>query len=176
LSGSITAASARGFFELAIGRRAPQDLPASHLLLAAAFAAYAAATCLLGAVTQPWDVAIEAALVDAAVLPAFLLAVLWLRSVPRRWLQTLTAMTGVGALFTAAAIIPVLVVTRAPGSAAAAAASFAALVLVAWNVLALAHILRHAMSIPFPAGALVALAYVAVSTAVVGRLVPEAVA
>ncbi|MBI1733458.1 MAG: hypothetical protein HYR49_11930 [Gammaproteobacteria bacterium] len=164
----------RAFLELALGRRGPQDIPASHPLLIGTFAVYLAVTAVLAAVSESWATAIRAAAVDASVLPAFVLAVLWLRRRTARWLQTLTALTGIGVLFTAAAIPPFIVITHMENSLIAAPASLGTLVLFAWNLLAGGHILRHALSVSFPAGVLVAMAYVAASIAAVEYLVPEA--
>lgn len=161
------------FIQLALGRRRPQDIPASHALFVVTFIVYLAVTVLLTAVAEDWPVAVKAALVDAVVLPAFVVIVLRLRNVSVRWLQTLTALAGVGALFTAAAIPPFMIISGMQASPISALASLAALALFAWNVLVAGHILRHALSISFPAGLLMAVVYVAVSTAAVGILVPE---
>lgn len=169
----LARAPARAFLEIALGRRGPQDIPASHGLFVLCFAIYCAATFVLTRLAEPLDVAFRAAVVDAVILPAFALGVLWLRSVLSRWLQTLTALAGVGVLFTALAMAPFAVIGAMPATPLAAVASVLVLVLFAWNVLALGHILRHALSVSFPAGVLVAMAYVAVNTAVVGYLVPE---
>jgi hypothetical protein len=164
---------ARAFLEIALGRRGPQDVPASHGLFLLSFAAYCAATFALTGLAEPLDVAFKAAAVDAVVLPAFALATLWLRSRQYRWLQSLTALAGVGALFTALAMAPFAVMAGMPETPLSGIASVLVLALFAWNVLAVGHILRHALSVSFPVGVLVAMAYVAVNTAVVGYLVPE---
>jgi hypothetical protein len=165
---------ARAYLDVALGRRGPQDIPASHPLLVGTFAAYFVLTVALARVAESWSTAFRAAVVDAAVLTAFVAAVLWLRSRTSRWLQTLTALTGVGVLFTAAAIPPFMAIEHLGGSPVAAVASVMTLVLFVWNLLAGGHILRHALSVPFPAGVMVALAYAAVSIAAVEILVPEA--
>lgn len=166
----------RAFLDVALGRRGPQDIPASHGLFLATFAAYVLITLSLTAIAEPLHAAVKAALADAAVVPLFTLAALWLRGVTQRWLQTLTAMAGVGAVMTLLAMLPFAAIDAMPDSAPATAASFVVLLLFAWNVLALGHILRHALSVPFPAGVLVAFAYVAVTTAVVGFVAPEVAA
>lgn len=166
----------RAFLDVALGRRAPQDIPASHALFVVTFAAYVVITGALTAIAEPLHAAVKAALADAAVVPLFTLLLLWLRSVTGRWLQTLTSMAGVGAIMTLLAMAPFAAIGAMPDTATAAAASFLVLLLFAWNVLALGHILRHALSVPFPAGVLAAFAYVAVTTAVVGFVVPEVVA
>lgn len=166
----------RALLELTAGRRGPQDIPASRPLFALMFAFYLAATACLTAVAVDWPMAIKATLVDAAVMPAYVVAVLWLRNVTERCLQTLTAMAGVGALFSLAAIPPFMITAGMPASSFSAFASVLVLVLFIWNVLVLGHILRHALAVAFPAGVLVALAYVAVSMVAAEFLVPEVLA
>lgn len=168
--------AARVFLDVALGRRGPQDIPGAHTLFVFSYSAYVAITVALTAIAEPWYAALKAALVDALVFPAFTVLLLWLRSFPGRWLQTLTAMAGVGTMMTALAIGPFMVIDAMPGTPLAGIASVVVLALFAWNVLALGHILRHALSVPFPAGVLAAMAYVAVTTAVVGYLVPEVAA
>jgi len=166
----------RTMLELASGRRGPQDIPASRPLFALMFAIYLAATACLTAVAVDWLMAIKATLVDAVVMPVFVLTVLWLRNFTVRGLQTLTAMAGVGALFSLAAIPPFMITAGMPESPLSALASVLVLVLFSWNVLVLGHILRHALALAFPAGVLVALAYVAISMVAAEYLVPEVLA
>ncbi len=148
-------------------------MPVSSPLFVLTFIIYVIATGLLTIVVGEWRAAIKITVVDAAILPAFVWLVLWLRNFPNRCLQTLTAMAGVGALFTLAVIPPFLLTTGIPGSPLSAPASLLVVVMYVWNVLVLGNILRHALSIVFPAGVLVAIAYVAISTAVTGFVVPE---
>lgn len=166
----------RALLELTSGKRGPQDIPASRPLLALMFAIYLATTAGLTALAVDWPMAIKATLVDAVVMPVFVLAVLWLRNFTERCLQTLTAMAGVGALFSLAAIPPFMITAGMPASSLSALASMLVLVLFFWNVLVLGHILRHALALAFPAGVLVALAYVAVSMVAAEYLVPEVLA
>ncbi len=163
----------RAFLELASGKRGPQDIPASHALFVLTYVFYMAVTASLTAVAADWPTAGKSALVDAVVLPVFVVTVLWLRNFTERCLQTLTAMAGIGALFSLAAIPPFLITAGMPGSALSALASVLVLALFIWNVLVLGHILRNALALAFPAGVLVALAYVAVSMAAAELLVPE---
>ena len=163
----------QAFLELTLGKRGPQDIPASHALFVMTYAFYMTVTACLTAVAADWPTALKSALVDAIVLPVFVVTVLWLRGFTARCLQTLTAMAGVGALFSLAAIPPFLVTAGMPESALSAPASMLVLVLFIWNVLVLGHILRHALAVAFPAGVLVALAYVAVSMATTEFLVPD---
>jgi hypothetical protein len=163
----------RAMLELTTGKRGPQDIPASHVLFVLTFIFYMATSAGLTAVAADGTTAVRATLVDALVMPAFVVSMLWLRNFTARWLQTLTAMAGVGVLFSLAAIPPFLVSASMPGSPFAAPASVLVLVLFIWNVLVLAHILRHALALAFPAGVLVAVAYVAVSMFAAEFLVPE---
>ncbi len=176
LMGSAAWILVRAFLELLSGKRRPQDIPASQPLFALTFAFYLAASASLTAVAVDWSTAVKAALADAVVLPAFVVSVLWLRNCTGRFLQTLTAMAGVGALFALAAILPFMVTAHMPESPLSAPASVLVLVMFIWNVLVLGHILRHALTIAFPAGVLVAMAYVALSMVATEFLVPEVLA
>jgi hypothetical protein len=166
----------RTLLEVTSGRRGPQDIPASQPLFVLTFVFYMTATVLLTAVTVDWPMAVKATLVDAVVLPAFVFTVLWLRNFTERCLQTLTAMAGIGALFSIAAIPPFMITSGMPGSPLSAPASVVVLVLFIWNVLVLGHILRHALALAFPAGVLVAMAYVAVSMVAAELVVPGVMA
>ncbi len=166
----------RALLELTTGKRGPQDIPASHALFALTCIFYLTASACLTAVAADWATAVKTAVVDAGVMPVFVISVLWLRNFTARWLQTLTAMAGVGALFSVAAIPPFMVTAGLSASPLSAPASVLVLVLFIWNVLVLAHIFRHALSLAFPAGVLVAVAYVAVSMFAAELLIPEVVA
>src|SRR5438552_606094 len=78
------------FLRLCVLRANPQDLPASHRLLAVALTAHALADVAgLADMLSPAQ-AFEAAALDTAALAALTAAVLWLRSVSARFTQTLT--------------------------------------------------------------------------------------
>jgi|SRR5690606_11252153 hypothetical protein len=165
---------ARPFFDICCFRRGPQDLPASSMLLALAGGGYLLVNTGLLALSQPLPRAAAAAAVETVLLGALVYPVLALRGVSRRWLQTTTAMAGTGLLFSGAALplfAGLLALRTAQGGPEIL--SLLIVVLIIWNVGVTAHIFRHALSAPFAAGLLAALAYVWVLTVGVSRLVPD---
>lgn len=165
----------RAFFEICCLRRRPQDLPASGELLAVVLVGYALASMGLTMVFHPAAPALAAGAAECALVAALNYALLYLRSVPQRWLQTTTAMAGTGLLFTLFAIPVFMLMDLAfPGAVVARPALYGAVfLLLAWNVAVMAHILRHALSLSFPAALVIAVAYLWIIGASVGLLVPQ---
>lgn len=165
----------RAFFELCRLRLRPQDLPASAELLIVATAAYGLSSAGLTLISQSVPVSLMAGAVDSLMLLALTYAVLLLRRVPGRWLQTSIAMAGTGALLTilAAPLYMWLAhVGGAQGGGPSPAISLLILVIIVWNVVVMGHILRHALSFPLPGGILVSMGYVWVINATIAALLP----
>ncbi|ROR34773.1 hypothetical protein [Inmirania thermothiophila] len=162
----------RRFWGLCLLRAGPQDLPPSQVLAALATAAYlASGVALLAVEGRGTAAAVAPALADLAVMVVLLRLALAVRGVPARFRQTYTALTGSGALlgFLALPVAAVLAQAAAAGRPAPAAL-LAWLGLVAWSLAVIAHILRHALSVPPAVGLAGAVLYLAASMAVVGAM------
>lgn len=153
-------------------RRGPQVLPASGLLTVLALAAHAASGALLSATLLAGGPALAYALCETALLAVVIGALLRAARLGGRTAQTLSALAGCGTLVNLAAA-PVMLGVSPDGSPGGWAA-LAVLVLFAWSFAITAHVLRHALSVPTPAGAVAALGYFALSYLALGALFPVA--
>lgn len=164
------------FIDLALLRRAPQDLPSSSALLLMVLAAGLLAGLLL-AVTAGAGVGIgllQSILDLALMLAALSLALRWMGR-PQRYLQTATALIGVDTLISLMALLPVGLARPVDAdSGLLALAGLLFLMLVGWSVLATGHILRHAFSLTLVQGAAIAIAFDLLSFVVVGGVVDSA--
>jgi len=99
----------RLFFDIAIWQRGPQDVPASRTLLWAVAAIYAvlsaAQVMILG-----WDLrsALVLVVVDLSTLSLWVFGLLAFCNLRPRYLQTMTALLGVGSLITTLDIVSAL--------------------------------------------------------------------
>jgi hypothetical protein len=88
------------FFDIAVWRKGPQDLPASPFLASGVLCAYIAISFVY---TRQLDLGLRAALpmiaIDVLMLLGWLWAVLALFSRRHRFLQTATSLLGIGVLF-----------------------------------------------------------------------------
>jgi len=160
----------RFFFELARLRRGPQDLPASSALLALlALLNVAVGTIngstLFGSVSASFG----ANLLDLGLTFLLALALLQTKGRVARWLQTVTAFLGLGAL---AGLIILLVRSVAEALGVVELAGLADLVLAIWLHVALGNVLRHALDIPLLAGVIIMLSYTVIAFNLIARVFP----
>jgi energy-converting hydrogenase Eha subunit C len=158
------------FFEICLLRAGPQDLPASRFLLWISLLAYGAVGMVMS--VQNLDVARASLLVllDTALLAALLFALLWSRGLLERYLQTMTALLGTGAILQVAAL-PILSWQREglgeeTISTTLMIASLLLWIWLLWNLIVVGHILRHTLSTRLPIGVLLGLAYLFISYSV----------
>jgi hypothetical protein len=116
----------------------------------------------------------QVALVELLLLTAFIFVLLYLTGKTGRLIQTLSAMTGTGSLLGVFALP--LVFFSAPVKADTplpALLSVAWLLLLLWNLLVSAHIMRHALSSSFSIGAGVSLLYMLISMQFIATVFPQ---
>ncbi|WP_242519309.1 hypothetical protein [Halochromatium roseum] len=164
------------FIDLALLRRAPQDLPASPALLLLVLLVGLGAGSLL-AITAGVDLGdgLLQSLLDLALTLGALSLALRLVERQQRFLQTATALVGVDTLITLLALLPVGMarpVDSESGLLALAGVLF--LLLVVWSVLAVGHILRHAFSLSLLQGAAIAIGFDLLSFVIVGGVIDGA--
>lgn len=160
------------FIELALLRRAPQDLPASSALLVLVASAGLGSGVLLAmtAGVSLWSALVQS-LLDLALLLGLLRAALHLVKRRARFLQTATALIGVDTLITLLALLPVgLAGPDDLQTGLAALAGLLFLLLVSWSVLASGHILRHALAVTLVQGCAVAIGFDLLSFVVIGGI------
>lgn len=150
----------RVFWNICTFRAGPQVLPASRLLLALALGAHWLVGIAHSAFTFTLPVSLLAALLGTATVVALIHSILTLRGHSARSVQTLTAVAGSEVLLGVLAL-PVTVMLYGGGDQSVAALLM--LLLMAWNLAVVAHILRHALDVPLSAGVGFALIYTVVS-------------
>jgi hypothetical protein len=164
------------FLDICLLRKGPQDLPASWSLLKLSLGAYGLTSLLAQAVEVEPLLALVQALVDTAMLTGLSYGVLRWTGHGERFVQTLTALAGVGALL-GAVVLPLLIwMSRAVAIGAdASLAVLFFLIWLSWSIAVVVHILRHALSTTLPVAALYTLGYLAISWLVASRLFPHTI-
>ena len=160
------------FIELALLRRAPQDLAASSALLMLV-ALVGLGSGLLLAITAgvPFASAMLQSLMDLLLMLGALAVALHLVARRARFLQTATALIGVDALITLLALLPVgLARPDEPQGGLLALSGLLFLLLVSWSVMASGHILRHAFGVTLLQGCAIAIGFDLLSFVVIGGI------
>lgn len=153
------------FWGICAVKAAPQDLPASSFLLGLALLAYLVTGAVVAAFQWPLSQAILAAFLDTVFLTVLSRVLLWARMLSGRFVQTLTALAGCGAVMTVIAL-PLVMWQSFVGVTDANAPtlpSWLLMIWMIWNVVVVGHILRHALSTVLPLGIGLAAVYAYIS-------------
>ena len=165
------------FVDICLLRLGPQHLPASEMLLGLALLAHVLTTIALATVTHRFsDALLEGVL--GTLVPCLLVAgALYVQRLGTRLAQTLAALTGSGSVINVVALPLASWLQGAPASDGAGVdlARIAVLVLMGWSIAIAGHILRHALSVPFVVGIVLALVFSWISVAMIRALVPAGV-
>ena len=161
------------WIDICLLRAGPQDIPYSPLLLGLALAAYALIDLMVTSLAVAGATAVKMVLLDVAVMAVFLQLILQWYAKPARFLQTLTAMAGTGALLGLLAwpLIRVLA-DVGPDGAPPLPAVLLWLALLIWSLVVLGHILRHALGVSLPVGVALGVLYSIAALALVRLLFP----
>lgn len=163
-----------GWFELCLLKRAPQDDPLSPAALWFAGLAYLVTDLVIAAVGSGMRAATAMTAIDMVVLLAFTYMLLRISGRPGRLGQTLTALFGSGALLGLFALPLVQQAAKAQHNGEAVGGlALMWLLLVVWSVVVRAHIFRHALSLGFGAGALVAVLHAVLLFGLIDYLFPR---
>ena len=162
----------RIFVDIVLWRRGPQDLPASSLLLGISVAAYVAVSAvqlaLLGETAATWLLFI---VVDPLLLGAWVWLVLQLYGHRERFVQTVSAVFGTGAVLGVGLYLPLqLIVTGLGYEPASGLAQFFALLLVVAFALVTGRIIKLATDSNLFTGIAVSLTYFLLINYLVGVL------
>ena len=162
----------RIFVDIVLWRRGPQDLPASSLLLGISVAAYVAVSAvqlaLLGETAATWLFFI---VVDPLLLGAWVWLVLQLYGHRERFVQTVSAVFGTGAVLGVGLYLPLqLIVTGLGYEPASGLAQFFALLLVVAFALVTGRIIKLATDSNLFTGIAVSLTYFLLINYLVGVL------
>jgi hypothetical protein len=164
------------FWDIALWRRGPRDLPPSRALLAVTALLYVATSAIQSLLIDGATLAVARGLADLA----FTAAVFWLcLAIGRRGhrlQQTLIAVFGTGTLVS----LPMIAVFMAadavgPDGPVAGAIKLLLLPLLIWGLAVLAHIVRRALEAPLVTGVAVATTYYLVGYLLIERLLPATV-
>lgn len=159
------------FIELCLLRRAPQDLPASVILVRFLILVYLGVGVLLGAATGQglWE-ALAQTLVDAALLVGLLYGGLRWLGRRARFEQSASALLGSGAVLNLLVLVPLGLASGGGDSQLTGVAAVLFLALLAWSLVVMGHILRHTLDLPLVQGALIAIAYNLLAYSLLGAL------
>jgi hypothetical protein len=150
--GNALAALLRLYLDIAIWRRGPADVPGVPVLLWLTVLAYIAVTAALSAALRLHPSWPRELAVDVAYMLAWIWLLLWATGRRARFLQTAAAVFGFQLIL---APLSVGVSALTPESPAPGQAQWllliATLLLIAWIVLATAHIIRAALEWPLAA-------------------------
>jgi hypothetical protein len=151
---------ARAFWGVCVFRLGPQDLPRSGALLGLAALTNLALGVVINQRQLPLGSAILVALLEFGVLTVLTGLLTLAFRFPRRLVQTLTALFGSGAVIGSLALALLLVLRDIP--------QLLRVGIFLWNLLVMAHILRHALQIHMAAGFVIAIGYALVLVQLIG--------
>jgi hypothetical protein len=160
----------RHFFLLTCFKRNPQDLPASDAFLAIIVPVYLLTGSLHNSIHETFFRSSIIGILDILFLVFFVYLVLKMFNYPQRWSQTVTAMAGSGIILTLFAVPVSLGLVHYQDGSLYMLLAFLMLFLFAWSLCVHAHILRHALELPFNAGFIFAFVYNLLSFMVIGTL------
>jgi hypothetical protein len=165
------------FFDICRLIKKPQDIPASRNLLILCLVVYALLSIISASLTQPIDKAILAGILEIILIMIFTQALLQIRGKTSRWNQTVTSLAGTGIIISLIAL-PIYVLIGVGGEVemtASAGQSMGLLLLASlacWNIVIMAHILRHALEVNFALAMILAITYIWVIFSFTSAIMP----
>lgn len=164
------------FVQLCLVKTSPADIPASGWLMKATLMAYFLISTCVSSIDYSWLLSAVASFTDMVYMMLACWLLLWSRGMGARYMQTVTAMAGAGALLNLVAL-PVVYAYRlfADNGQLTSLILLLLMVILFWSLLVVAHIFRHALSIKAGTAVFVTLAYAFISFIVVGLTISGAV-
>lgn len=145
------------WLEQCLLRRTPQADPVSLAALGGSLLAYLALDLLQARASSDWQTSLGMTALDTLIMVLFSWSVLRLTKKSARYLQTLTALAGTGAVLGLVGLPLIQQAARAhPDEGPAGMLVLGWLVLLVWSISVQAHIYRHALSTRYGMGLLVA--------------------
>ena len=161
------------FVQIAMLRKAPQDLPSSLFLLKLTLIVHAMLGVFMFTNRLPLSESILAGLASTLVMCVLTTSLLFANRRSARIVQTLTAMAGSDVVIGVAALpVTAWLHNIADGPAASGVPGLLFLALVVWNLVVAGHVLRHALSGPLPLGIVLALVLYMLSVNIIHALFP----
>lgn len=157
------------FLNICLLRASPADIPTSTWLLNVSLLAYFIVGAVVSSIDYGLTIGLMSSLADTVVMMLACWILLKIRSMPARYMQTLTAMAGTGSILGIVAY-PVLWMYQQVGEQGqlSSLVLLAVLVLVFWSVMVTAHIFRQALEIKAGTAAVITVAYSLASLIIVG--------
>lgn len=162
----------QAFINIALLRSGPEDLPDSRFLLGLTLLIYLATQIPLG----PGDLIVRAVTVSLALLFGGMWALLSLTGYRGRYMRTVTAMLGTGALLSALST-PFSLWSQSTMDIETGAAMPNTIIfaIMLWSIVIDGHILARALSRPYAIGLLVAIGYFFLHATILFELMPDAI-
>jgi hypothetical protein len=163
------------WLDICLLRAGPQDLPASRVLLGLTLSSYLLVSTLLSLPGYPAFTSLQIAAADLVLLVLFAASVLYLTGRAARLIQTLSALAGTGTLLGLLGLPLVHSLYRAQDAEQVSLPVLLFwLLLMVWNLVVVAHIIRHALSIILPIAVAIAVLYTLVAMQLITALFPQA--
>ena len=139
----------RAFFDICRLRLGPQDLPASRTLLILTLVVYTLISLIQSLIQISLAKALLSSVIDTGLLIVLIGSLLYITSRSTRITQTITALAGINVLF-GIPMIPLVFMIGQKGLSNNQADLLVLLlfVLVIWNFIVYAHILRNSLEVP----------------------------
>lgn len=167
------------FFDICRLVKKPQDIPASKNLLILCLFIYLLLSIFIADLYQETEKAILGSFVELGLLLLFNWAILQSSGKSARWLQTVTALIGTNLIINFFALPSYLLVSIDANNeitTASTTQSFGLLMLAAmacWNIVIMAHILRHALGTHFAIAMFLAITYIWIAFSFTSAILPE---
>ena len=169
----IVMAIVRAMWAICTLRRGPQDLPASSTLMLLMLLLNAIGSAMLEAIQMPAASATLAAVVDTIVVIVLIRLLLQVTGKQNRFRQTVTAIAGAGFLLTFFALPVLLWIAAWAGQQHDLSIPMLLwLAVFGWNLLVMAHILRHAIDSNLVVGFMLAIAFVFIDIQLINHILP----
>jgi len=163
------------WLQQALLRRAPQDDPASFSLLLLALTGYVLIDVVQASASSGLMVSLGITLVDALLMSVFTWVLLRVTAKTRRFVQTLTSLAGTGMILGLAALPLVQMAAAAHrNDAPMTDLVLGWLVLLVWGMSVQAHIFRHALSVRYGVGLMLAGLHTVLTIGLIETLFPQA--
>ncbi len=159
----------RFFIDLCLLKAAPQEAPQSLVMRNLSILAFWSVGVVITLFGQSLLQSVLLATVQTVLLLFLTQLALWIRKFPERSVQTITALMGAETVITLVAI-PVLIWLSDPQTTVQTVLNVVWVLLIAWEAVVTAHILRHALELPFLAGLGIAMIFIYMSFAITLRI------
>ncbi|MCG8378179.1 MAG: hypothetical protein MI865_01760 [Proteobacteria bacterium] len=165
------------FFDICRFIKGPQDIPESKNLLTLCLLVYGICSVVLVLLTESADKAIFAALLEILLIMIFTQILLQIKGKSSRWIQTVTALSGTGVIISIIAFPIYLMIGIGDSNelTAQSGQGFGLMLLAllaCWNILIMAHILRHALEVNLFSALMFSIAYILIVVSLTAVVIP----